>query len=113
MENHYLYIENNTWNYSDNVLSGIATLRQDYISDFCLKRADDMRHSNLGNYDYLSKDEREKLAQLWEAAKDLPEGKYDYYFNLENKKEVFIKSVQELAARLGIDYELIIKDYDN
>lgn len=52
----------------------------------------------------------EKLAKLWEAAINLPDGKYDYYFNLEDKREVFVKSVKELASRLGIDYELIIKD---
>lgn len=110
MENNYLYIENNDCNYCDGVFSGIVTITPERFSDFCLRNTENMRHSDLGNYDDLSKDERERLAQLWEAAKDLPEGKYDYYFNLENKKEVFIKSVQELAARLDIDYELVIKD---
>lgn len=38
------------------------------------------------------------------------EGKYEYYFNLENKKEVFVQSVKELATRLGIKYDLILKD---
>ena len=110
MENHYLYIENNKWNWSDNIFSGIATVRKDKVSDYCLDQADKMRHSNLGNYDDLTTEQREKLAKLWESAKDLPEGKYDYYFNLEDKREVFIKSVQELGNRLGINYELIIKD---
>lgn len=53
---------------------------------------------------------REEFKKLWEAAINLPTGKYEYYFNLEDKTEVFIKSVQELGERLGIDYELIIKD---
>ena len=110
MENNYLYIEGNTWKYCDGIISGIAVLEPEMVSDFCLKIAEDMRHSNLGNYDDLSKDEREKLAQLWETAKDLPNGKYDYYFNLENKKEVFILSVKELATRLGIKYNLILKE---
>lgn len=110
MENNYLYIEDNTWNYCDGTISGIAVLEPEIVSDFCLKTAEDMRHSDLGNYDDLSKDEREKLAQLWEAAKDLSEGKYDYYFNLENKKEVFIQSVKELAARFGIKYNLTLKE---
>ena len=41
---------------------------------------------------------------------NLPDGNYEYYFNLEDKTEVFIKSVQELAEKLGIDYELIINE---
>lgn len=110
MVNHYLYIENNTWNWSDNVFSGIATVRQDRVSDYCLEQADKMRNSDLGNYDDLTTEQRERLAKLWEAAINLPEGKYEYYFNLENKTEVFIESVRELGERLGIDYELIIKD---
>lgn len=40
---------------------------------------------------------------------NLPVGNYECYFNIEDKKEVFIKSVQELAEKLDIDYELIIK----
>lgn len=110
MENNYLYIEGNTWSYCDGTISGIATLKPETVLDFCLCMAEDMRHSDLGNYDDLSKDEREKLAQLWEIAKDLPEGKYDYYFNLENKKEVFVQSVKELATRFGIKYNLTLKE---
>ena len=72
MENNYLYIEGNTWSYCDSVFNGIATLSPEKVSDFCLYMAEDMRYSDLGNYDDLSKDEREKLAQLWETAKDLP-----------------------------------------
>ena len=114
MENHYLYIEYDKWNWCDGVFSGIATVRQDRVSDYCLEHADNMRNSNLGNYDDLTAEQREKLAKLWEAAINLPPGKYDYYFNLENKKEVFIKSVKELATRLGIKYDLILKeDYEN
>ena len=110
MENHYLYIENNKWNWSDGVFIGIATVTQDRVSDYCLKQAENMRHSSLGNYDDLTKEQRKRLAKLWEDAINLPDGKYEYYFNLEDKKEVFIKSIQEFANRLGIDYELIIKD---
>ena len=110
MENNYLYIEGNKWSYCDSVFDGIATLSPEKVSDFCLYMAEDMRYSDLGNYDDLSKDEREKLAQLWETAKDLPNGKYDYYFNLENKKEVFIQSVKKLAERFGIKYNLTLKE---
>jgi len=112
MINHYLYIkEDGTWNWSDGVFCGIATLEtDDRVSEYCLDRAEEMRHSNFGNYDRLSKEQREELAKRWEAAVNMPVGEYDYYFNLENKYEVLKKSVEELAKKLGIDYELIIKD---
>ena len=110
MINHYLYIENGTFNWSDGVFSGIATVAQDKISDFCLEKADKMRNSNLGNYDHLTSEQRERLAKLWESARNLPDGNYEYYFNLDDKTEVFIKSVQELGKKFGIDYELIIKE---
>lgn len=110
MENHYLYIEHDKWNWSDNVFSSIATIRKDRVSDYCLDQADKMRHSDLGNYDDLTAEQRERLAKLWESAMNLPDGNYEYYFNLEDKTEVFIKSVQELGKKFGIDYELIIKE---
>ena len=115
MINHYLHIEKeieNVYdlNWSDNVFSGSATVAQDKVSDFCAEQADKMRNSNLRNYDYLTAEQRERLAKLWESAMNLPVGNYDYYFNLEDKTEAFIKSVQELAEKLGIDYELIIND---
>lgn len=114
MVNHYLYIrEDGSWNWSDGVFSGIATLAPERVSEYCLEQAEKMRYSEYGNYGHLSKDERELLAQRWEAAVNLPVGKYEYYFNLENKYEVFRKSVEELANTLGIEYKLIIKDYDN
>ena len=110
MTNHYLHIENGKFNWLDGVFSGIATVAQDKVSDFCLEKADKMRNSNLGNYDHLTSEQREKLAKLWESAMNLPDGNYEYYFNLEDKTEVFIKSVQELGEKLGINYELIIKE---
>lgn len=110
MINHYLYIENSKFNWSDGVFSGIATVAQDKVSYFCLENADKMRNSNLGNYDHLTSEQRERLAKLWESAMNLPDGNYEYYFNLEDKTEVFIKSVQELGKKFGIDYELIIKE---
>ena len=115
MINHYLHIENEIenvydFNWSDGVFSGIATVAKDEVSDFCTEQADKMRNSNFKNYDYLTTEQRERLAKLWESAIKLPVGNYDYYFNLEDKKETFRKSVQELAEKLGIDYELIIKE---
>ena len=115
MINHYLHIENEIknsydFNWSDNVFNGSATIAKDKVSDFCKEKADEMRNSNLGNYDYLTTEQREKLAKLWESAMKLPVGNHDYYFNLEDKTETFIKSVQELSEKLGIDYELIINE---
>ena len=110
MINHYLYIENGKFNWLDGVFSGIATVAKDKISNFCLDQANKMRNSNLGNYDHLTSEQRERLAKLWESAMNLPDGNYEYYFNLEDKTEVFIKSVQELGKKFGIDYELIIKE---
>lgn len=110
MINHYLYIENGKFNWLDGVFSGIATVAKDKISNFCLDQADKMRNSNLGNYDHLTSEQRERLAKLWESARNLPDGNYEYYFNLEDKTEVFIKSVQELGKKFDIDYELIIKE---
>lgn len=111
MINHYLHIENGTFSWSDGVFSGIATVSQDKVSDFCLDQTDKTRNSSLGNYDNFTTEQRERLAKLWESAMNLSDGNYEYYFNLEDKTEVFIKSVQELAEKLGIDYELIIKEY--
>ena len=110
MINHYLYIENGKFNWLDGVFSGIATVAKDKISNFCLDQADKMRNSNLGNYDHLTSEQRERLAKLWESARNLTDGNYEYYFNLEDKTEVFIKSVQELGKKLGIDYELNVKE---
>ena len=110
MINYYLYIENGKFNWLDGVCSGIATVAQDKVSDFCLEKADKMRNSNLGNYNHLTSEQRERLAKLWESAMNLPDGNYEYYFNLDDKIESFIKSVQELGKKFGIDYELIIKD---
>ncbi len=111
MVNHYLYIrEDGSWNWCDGVFSGIATLEPERVSEYCLEQAEKMRYSEYGNYDHLSTDERELLAQRWEAAVNMPVGQYDYYFNLENKYEVFKKSVEELAKKLGIDYKLTVTE---
>ena len=104
MENYYLYKINDKWEWFDSVFMSIATVPQDRVSEYCLEQADNMRNSILENYADLTKKQRERLAKI-----NLPDGKYEYYFNLETKKEVFIQSVKELGEKLGIDYELIIK----
>ena len=77
MINNYLYIKNDTFSWSDNVFSGIATVLQDKVLDFCIKQADKMRNSNLKNYDNLTTEQRERLAKLWESAMNLPSGNYE------------------------------------
>ena len=110
MINNYLHIKNDTLTWSDGVFNGIVVVSQDNVSNFCLKQADKMRNSNLKNYDDLTTEQRERLAKLWESAMNLPAGNYEYYFNIEDKTEAFINSVKELGEKLGINYELIIKD---
>lgn len=110
MNNEYLHIEGNYWSYCDGVFSGCATLDStDEVEAFCLDKAEQMCHSTFENYDHLSQKQREELAKRWEAAKDLPDGEYDYYFNLEDKVKAFKQSVKELAERLGVSYELKLK----
>ena len=107
MENEYLYIDGNKINYQDSVFCGIATVEDK--NRFCSEMAYEFRNSNLKNFDKLTKIQREKIAKRWEDAANLLDGKYDYYFNLENKNKVFKKSVKELADALGVKYELTIK----
>ena len=114
MRNRYLHITNGSVNYEDNVFSGIARINEERsASDFCLEKAEDWRHSTVKNYERFSPEQREEIARRWEAAKDLPEGEYKYYFNLEDKVEMFIKSVKELAEDLNITYDLKIKAAKN
>jgi hypothetical protein len=110
MRNRYLHIGNGSVNYTDNVFSGIARITEERsAADFCLEKAEDWRHSTVKNYDTFSAEQREEIARRWEAAKDLPDGEYEYYFNLEDKSKVFKLSVAELAKSLGIKYELKLK----
>ena len=107
MTNRYLYIKEGEINYVDNVFSGFARRRtKDELVELCLEKAEEWRNSKFGNYSNFSRAKREEIARRWEAAKDLPDGKYDYYFNLEDKREAFAQAVKELAKKLGISYEL-------
>lgn len=110
MNNKYLHILNGQVSFYDNVFNGFATLTdKDKQLSYYQERADEWQHSEMGNYDDFTPKQREEIARRWEAAKDLPDGEYDYYFNLENIVEVFKQSVDELAKRFGIDYELKLK----
>lgn len=105
MRNNYLYITEHTINFSDGVFSGIANRENNLFE----KEANGFRHSKLINYNRLTKEQREEIAKRWEKAKSLPDGRYDYYFNLEDKNKIFEKSVKELANTLGISYKLTVK----
>lgn len=105
MYNEYLEIRKDAISYRDNVFDGIA----DNDDELFKKRADDFRNSKLMNYDHLTKEQREEIAKRWEKAKSLPDGRYDFYFNLEDKYEVFVKSVEQMANDFGIKYKLTIK----
>ena len=106
MDNNYLYIDNNSLNYSDGVFSGITSNCN--IEEFILEEADKMRNSNLKNYDRFSTKQREELAKRWENVKNLSDGKYEYYFNLEDKYDMFKKFVKDLSDKLNIKYKLEI-----
>ena len=112
MDNHYLYIEENGLHYFDGVFGGVISFEEDSDKErlnFFKEQAEEMRHSTLLNYDKFSQEQRNQLAKLWECARLLPVGEYDYYFNLENKYDVFAESVKQLADKLGIEYELTFK----
>ena len=76
---------------------------------FCDEKANEWLNSDLLNFAPFSREERKFFADKWLDVKKLPFGKYDYYFNTENKEEIFLLKVQELARGLGIDYSLTIK----
>lgn len=107
MENEYLFIDGKNINYADSVFSGVATVEDK--DKFFNEKANEWLNSNLANYNGLTKKYREEIAKRWKDAANLPKGKYDYYFNLEDKNKIFKKSVKELANTLGVKYELTIK----
>ena len=107
MTNHNLYIENGEINYADNAFTGCAYRRDKESFDaFCEEKAHDWEYSKLGNFDEFTEKQRLEMARRWREAKNLPDGKYEYYFNLGTKEETFAQSVDEIAKHLGIKYEL-------
>ena len=107
MENKYLLINGDSIYYADSVFCGVATVEDK--NKFFNEKANEWLNSNLANYDGLTKKQRKEIAKRWKDAVNLSDGKYDYYFNLEDKNKVFEKSVKELANSFGIKYELTIK----
>lgn len=74
---------------------------QDY-ERYCDERANDWISYPCANFDSYNKEDREKVAQKWIEAKNLREGSYEYYFNLEDREVCFHNEVVELAKCMGI-----------
>ena len=91
-----------------NCYAPLGTMQK--ASAFCEEKAEEWLNSNYLNFAKFSQEERKFFADKWLNVKKLPFGRYDYYFNTENKEEIFALRVQELARGLGIDdYSLTIK----
>lgn len=108
MENHYLYIYERSdgkieVNSSDGVFSSYATVgNKEAFRTYCEEKANAWLKSKEGNYSRWNAEKRKIIANKWLKAKNLSEGKYDYYFNMENKEDMFRKEVESLAKNLGI-----------
>ena len=108
MENHYLEITktsngNLEISSADGVFSSFV-IRNDKMAfqAYCEEKAHEWLTSKLGNYDGWAKKQRKEVANKWLAAKDLSEGKYNYYFNLGSIEDIFCKEVASLAKSMGI-----------
>lgn len=107
MNNHYLYItkEGNKIeiNSSDSVFSSIVRRenKEGFVA-YCDEKALEWLGSKLGNYNVIPVKHRKIIADKWLAAKNLPEGNYDYYFNLESIEDIFRKEVDSIAKKLKI-----------
>lgn len=88
---------------ADGVFSYIATCsdKDDFIN-YCEKRKEAWLNSNLGNFNGLSKFKRQIIANKWDLVKELSDGYYNYYFNLESVETIFRNEVENLANSLGI-----------
>ena len=119
MINHYLYIckeeDKIVINSSDGVFSSIVRRsNKEAFQAYCEEKAHEWLTSKLGNYSCWNNEKRKTIADKWIKAKELPEGKYEYYFNLGGVKDIFIEEVAQLAKTLGITkYKLIIDHGSN
>lgn len=77
---------------------------------YCDEKADMWLNSTLGNFKGWSKQKRESIAHKWTIAKNLSEGRYDFYFNFGSKENIFCEEVDDLAKNMGIEnYTLTIE----
>ena len=108
MENHYLHISKRSdgkigINSSDGVFSSYATVgSKEAFRAYCEEKANEWLKSNVGNYSRWNAEKRKIIANKWLKARNRSEGKYDYYFTMESKEDVFRKEVDSLAKNLGI-----------
>lgn len=108
MKNHYLYITGRSdgkieVNSSDGVFSSYATVgSKDAFRTYCEEKANEWLKSKIGNYSRWNAEKRKIIANKWLKARNLSEGKYDYYFTTESKEDIFRKEVDSLAKNLGI-----------
>ena len=109
MKNHYLYINKNESgdieiNFSDGAFSGFVTVTyKEQFCNYCEKKANEWICSKYRNYDgWWSENDRKIIAHKWLAAKELPEGKYEYYFNFGTIQDIFREEVAALAKSMGI-----------
>ena len=116
MENHYLYISKRMdgkieVNSSDGVFSSFATVgNKEAFRTYCEGKANEWLKSKEGNYSRWNVEKRKIIANKWLKARNLSEGKYNYYFTTESKEDIFRKEVDSLAKNLGIkNYTLEIK----
>lgn len=70
---------------------------------YCDEKADMWLNSTLGNFKGWTKQKRKSIAHKWAIAKNLSEGRYNYYFNSGNKEDIFRKEVTYLAESMGIE----------
>lgn len=90
----------------DGVFGYSATLEDwDEYERYCDEKANDWVSYPYANYDSYNKEDREKVSKKWLEAKNLREGSYEYYFNLEDLKECFRNEVNKLAKCMGITIE--------
>ena len=116
MNNKYLYIKSQKngkidLSASDGVFgySAICNNKEDFLK-YCDEKADMWLNSTLGNFNGWSKEYRKANADKWIAAKKLPEGRYNYYFNFGSKEDIFREEVANLAKSMEItNYTLTIE----
>lgn len=116
IKNHYLNIENQEdgkiyLSAEDGVFGYSATFEdKEEFLEYCDEKADRWLNSTWGNFEGWTKQKRKAIAHKWIIAKNLSEGKYNYYFNFGSKEDIFRGEVADLAKSMGVEnYTLTIK----
>lgn len=108
MNNNYLEINITHEGYmkinsNDGVFSSLTTvIDKEDLSRYCNEKADMWLTSKLGNFNGWSKKDRKIVADKWLKVKELSEGDYNFYFNLESITDLFKNGVEDLAKKMGI-----------